>query len=39
MPAFGDDEIGRMAALVNTRARSFDAMISNYDEARRARAR
>lgn len=35
VPAFGDDEIGRMAALVNTLARSFDAMVSNYDEARR----
>jgi methyl-accepting chemotaxis protein len=34
VPAFGDDEIGRMAALVNTLARSFDAMIKNYDEAR-----
>jgi methyl-accepting chemotaxis protein len=34
VPAFGEDEIGRMAALVNTLARSFDAMIKNYDEAR-----
>jgi methyl-accepting chemotaxis protein len=34
VPAFGDDEIGRMAALVNTLTRSFDAMVKNYDEAR-----
>ncbi len=35
VPDFGQDEIGRMAAMVNTLGHAFDAMARHYEEARR----
>jgi methyl-accepting chemotaxis protein len=34
VPAFGNDEIGRMAARVNSLGESFDSMLRHYEQAR-----
>ena len=34
VPSFGNDEIGRMAALINKLGLSFEAMVEHYERAR-----